>query len=116
MYIGVLDGSKGSPGEVVLVETVRGRNKVDGEVSEGEQAVEKERLEIEETYFESNWEVLRTQIREGWLGVGRAVDPGLKQAMEVKETLGDRRLGIFGVHLSYRAEAGREQIKSELDF
>lgn len=100
MYVGVLDGSNGSPDETVLVEVVQDRNNFGREeLSEVEQVAEEERREIQETYHEQYSEVLETLIRNGWLEVGRAVDPTSEDGTEIKEKLRGRRLGLYGVHL-----------------
>ena len=99
MYVGVLDGSNGSPDEMVLVEVVQDRNNIGRELSEAETVAEEERREIQETYHEQYSEVLGTLIRNGWLEVGRSADLDSEEGTELKEKLRGRRLGLYGVHL-----------------
>lgn len=99
MYVGVLDGSNSSPDETVLVEMVQDQNKIGRELSDVESIAEEERREIQETYHEQYSEVLKTLTRNGWLEVGRAVDPSSEEGMEIKEKLRGRRLELYGVHL-----------------
>jgi len=99
MYVGVLDGSNGSPDEMVLVEVVQDRNNIGRELSEAETVAEEERREIQETYHEQYSEVLGTLIRNGWLEVGRSADLDSEEGTELKEKLMGRRLGLYGVHL-----------------